>query len=117
MHGNDVRSRAVRGRIADCVSTSVPRTRRAVAAMATPGGSTICATVAFPGRSKADNAVVESFFRTLKSDLDHVVWTSRHEAAAAIGHYIDAYYNPRRLHSTLGDRSPAQFEREHRAAA
>jgi hypothetical protein len=82
-----------------------------------PGGSTICATVAFPGRSKADNAVVESFFRTLKSDLDHVVWTSRHEAAASIGHYIDAYYNPRRLHSTLGDRSPAQFEREHRAAA
>ena len=82
-----------------------------------PGGSTICATVAFPGRSKADNAVVESFFRTLKSDLDHVVWGTRRDAIIAVGHYINDCYNSRRLHSTLGYRSPIEFERERRVAA
>ena len=64
-----------------------------------------------------DNAVVESFFRTLKTDLDHPVWGTRREALRAVGHYIDGYYNTRRLHSTLGYRSPAQFERELRRAA
>lgn len=64
-----------------------------------------------------DNAVVESFFRTLKTDLDHTVWGTRRDAIAAVEHYINGYYNTKRLHSTLGYRSPAAFERLHRAAA
>jgi transposase InsO family protein len=65
-----------------------------------------------------DNAVVESFFRTLKreiSDRDH--WPARQIAADAVQRYIEGFYNTRRLHSTLGYRSPMQFERAHRAAA
>jgi len=64
-----------------------------------------------------DNAVVESFFRTLKTDLDHVVWKTRHDATAAVDRYIHDFYNRRRLHSTLGYCSPAQFERKHGVAA
>lgn len=75
-------------------------------------------TCSMSGRGNCyDNAVVESFFRTLKSDLDHTVWSTRRDAIGAVGHYIEDYYNRRRLHSTLGYRSPAQFEREHRGAA
>jgi transposase InsO family protein len=52
-----------------------------------------------------DNAVVESFFSSLKSNS-----TRPHGPAHAIGEYIDRFYNPRRLHSTLGYQSPAAFE-------
>jgi putative transposase len=59
-----------------------------------------------------DNAVVETFFKTLKSEM---VWRSvfqtRAEAKEAIGRYIDGFYNPIRRHSTLDYVSPAQFER------
>jgi transposase InsO family protein len=64
-----------------------------------------------------DNAVVESFFRTLKLDLNQPVWRSRTIAIARIGAYIDGYYNIRRLHSTLGYCSPAAFEQRRRRAA
>jgi putative transposase len=64
-----------------------------------------------------DNAVVESFFRTLKLDLHQPVWRSRREAIARITAYLDGYYNRRRLHSTLGYCSPADFERRRGAAA
>lgn len=64
-----------------------------------------------------DNAVVESFFHTLKTDLDHVVWATRRDAMVAVGHYITDCYNARRLHSTLGFRSPIEFERQRRVAA
>jgi putative transposase len=64
-----------------------------------------------------DNAVVESFFHTLKTDLDHVVWVTRRDAMLAVGHYINDRYNSRRLHSTLGYRSPIEFEHERRVAA
>ncbi len=57
-----------------------------------------------------DNAVVESFFRTLKTDLDHTVWRTRRDGIVAIGHYINDFYNRRRLHSSLGYRSPVEFE-------
>jgi len=64
-----------------------------------------------------DNAVVESFFRTLKTDPNHVVWNTRHDAITAVGHYINDFYNRRRLHSTLGYCSPIDFERKRRVAA
>src|SRR5215203_2284951 len=59
-----------------------------------------------------DNSVVETFFKTLKSELVwRTVFQTRAEAKAAIGHYIDGFYNPIRRHSTLDYVSPVQFER------
>jgi putative transposase len=59
-----------------------------------------------------DNAVVETFFKTLKSELVwRTVFQTRAEAKQAIGRYIDGFYNPVRRHSTLDFVSPVQFER------
>jgi putative transposase len=59
-----------------------------------------------------DNAVVETFFKTLKSELVwRTVFQTRAEAKAALGRYIDGFYNPVRRHSTLDYVSPVQFER------
>ena len=59
-----------------------------------------------------DNAVVETFFRTLKSELVwRTVFRTRAEAREAIGRYIDGFYNPVRRHSTLDYVSPVQFEK------
>ncbi len=64
-----------------------------------------------------DNAVVESFFGTLKSELVHRdSYRTRAEAKKAIHDYIEIYYNRKRRHSTLGYSSPVQFERDHVAA-
>jgi putative transposase len=57
-----------------------------------------------------DNAVVESFFATLKTELPQREWSSRAAATAAITDYIDAFYNPRRRHSSLDYLSPVEFE-------
>lgn len=64
-----------------------------------------------------DNAVVESFFRTLKLDLGERLGRTRLDVARRVGTYIEGFYNARRLHSTLGYRSPIQFERDQRPAA
>ena len=59
-----------------------------------------------------DNAMVETFFKTLKSELVwRTVFLTRAEAAEAIGRYIDSFYNPVRRHSALDFVSPAAFER------
>lgn len=59
-----------------------------------------------------DNAMVETFFKTLKSELVwRTVFLTRAEARDALARYIDGFYNPRRRHSALGFISPAQFER------
>ncbi len=59
-----------------------------------------------------DNSVVETFFKTLKSELVwRTVFHTRAEARQAIGRYIDGFYNPVRRHSTLDYVSPVQFER------
>src|SRR5205085_629405 len=59
-----------------------------------------------------DNAMVETFFKTLKSELVwRTVFDTRHEADLAIGRYIDGFYNPVRRHSALDFTSPAQFEK------
>jgi transposase InsO family protein len=58
-----------------------------------------------------DNAVPESFFATLKTELLHrAVWPTRQRARTAIFSYIEAFYNRQRRHSALGFRSPADFE-------
>lgn len=58
-----------------------------------------------------DNAVIESFFSTLKCELiDRKDYQTRREASADIFEFIAAFYNTVRRHSTLGYRSPNQFE-------
>jgi len=58
-----------------------------------------------------DNAVVEAFFKTIKSELIWpVAWQTRRQAENAVARYIDGFYNPIRRHSTLGYQSPVQFE-------
>jgi putative transposase len=62
-----------------------------------------------------DNAPVESFFATLKKELVYRTrFKTRAEARAAIFQYIEAFYNVRRRHSTLGYLSPAEFEQRQR---
>ena len=58
-----------------------------------------------------DNAVMESFFSTLKREL--VVFENfltREEAKAKIFEYVEVFYNRQRRHSTLGYLSPVEFE-------
>ena len=59
-----------------------------------------------------DNAMVETFFKTLKSELIwRTLFQTRVEAQQALARYIDGFYNPIRRHSALGFVSPTQFER------
>jgi putative transposase len=58
-----------------------------------------------------DNAVAESFFGTLKTELAyHERYRTRAEASASLSNYIEDYYNRRRRHSSLGYLSPEAFE-------
>jgi putative transposase len=58
-----------------------------------------------------DNAVAESFFATIKRELIETrSWPTRLGLHRAIFEYIEGWYNTRRLHSTLGYLSPAQYE-------
>jgi putative transposase len=60
-----------------------------------------------------DNAVAESFFHTLKTQLIyHRRFQNRDEMEQALFNYIEIYYNRRRRHSTNGYQSPALFESE-----
>ena len=60
-----------------------------------------------------DNAVVETFFKTIKSELIwRTVFMSRSQAETAVAGYIDGFYNPVRRHSTLDFTSPVKFEAE-----
>ncbi len=64
-----------------------------------------------------DNAVVESFFGTLKTELVHARhYQTRAEARLDIFEYVEVFYNRERRHSTLGYLSPAQYEARHTAA-
>jgi transposase InsO family protein len=64
-----------------------------------------------------DNAAAESFFATLKTELLHrATWPTRQHARSAIFAYLEGFYNRHRRHSTLGFRSPADFEANYRAA-
>jgi putative transposase len=65
-----------------------------------------------------DNAPVESFFATLKTELvQRRHYRTRREASADVEIYIEHFYNLRRKHSALGYLSPAAFEAKHHAAA
>ena len=58
-----------------------------------------------------DNAVKESIFHTLKTEpCDHEHYKTRAQAKASIFEFIEVFYNRQRLHSTLGYRSPTEFE-------
>jgi transposase InsO family protein len=63
-------------------------------------------------RNCQDNAHMESFFHSLKSELTHQrAFTSDPELNASVAGYIDRFYNEKRIHSSLGYHSPVEFER------
>ena len=58
-----------------------------------------------------DNAVMELFFKTLKTELVYgQTYLTRDEAKKSIFEYIEVYYNRKRMHSALGYMSPEEFE-------
>ncbi|MDC0708749.1 IS3 family transposase [Stigmatella sp. ncwal1] len=59
-----------------------------------------------------DNAVVESFFSSLKMELVYQTqFDTRHQARSALFEYIEVFYNRTRRHSTMGYMTPLEFER------
>lgn len=72
-------------------------------------------------RQCRDNAVAESFFASIKEELIHrQSWATRALARHAVVDYIEVFYNRRRLHSSLGYLTPAEYEAQrihrHKAA-
>lgn len=64
-----------------------------------------------------DNACMESFFGTLKTELIYFTrFKTRAQARLVIFEYIEVFYNRIRLHSKLGYRSPVDFEKSYKAA-
>jgi transposase InsO family protein len=60
-----------------------------------------------------DNAVMESFWATLKSECFHdQIPLNRDHVQALLFDYIETFYNPKRLHSSLGYLSPLEFEKQ-----
>ncbi len=58
-----------------------------------------------------DSAMAESFFASLETELlDRTNFRTRADARLAVFDYIEAFYNPLRIHSTLGDLSPNEYE-------
>jgi putative transposase len=58
-----------------------------------------------------DNSMMESFWNTLQLEvLDTKTWETRDELANAIFEWIECWYNTKRRHSSLGMRSPVDFE-------
>jgi putative transposase len=64
-----------------------------------------------------DNAAMESFFSSLKTErIARKTYRTRNQAKAEVFDYIERFYNPTRRHSTLGYLSPMEFERQARVA-
>lgn len=59
-----------------------------------------------------DNAFVESFFHSLKNELEEKVFKTQEQAKKAIFEYIETWYNNKRLHSSLGYMSPIEYEKQ-----
>ena len=65
-----------------------------------------------------DNAMCESFFATLECELlERFRFRTKAEAEAAVFQFIEGWYNPHRLHSSLGYVSPVNYERAYRQNA
>ena len=63
-----------------------------------------------------DNSAMESFFSSMKTErVARKVYRTREQARADVFDYIERFYNPTRRHSTLGYRSPVQFEKAQKA--
>jgi len=61
--------------------------------------------------SPLDNAVAESFFATFKKDLiNRRSWPQKAETRSAIFEWIEVFYNRQRIHTTLGNYAPEEFE-------
>lgn len=61
-----------------------------------------------------DNATMESFFATLKTEVfDRQIAHSRRQAELLVFDYIETFYNPKRIHTSLGGKSPLEFEKHH----
>jgi putative transposase len=59
-----------------------------------------------------DNAVIESFWARMQTELlDRQRWTTRLELANAIFEYLEIFHNRQRRHSSLGWRTPIEFEK------
>ena len=70
--------------------------------------------VSFQAREQTrwDNAMAESFFVSLQTELlDRRTFQSRPEARIAVFDYIEDWYDPHRRHSSIGKMSPVNFER------
>jgi putative transposase len=68
-------------------------------------------------RFEVQNAVMESFFSSLKTERTaRKVYRNRDDAKADVFDYIERFYNPRRRHSTLGYLSPVQYEEQAKLA-
>ena len=58
-----------------------------------------------------DNAAMESFFSSLKTERTALrTYRSRDQARADVFHYIERFFNQRRRHSKLGYKSPVEFD-------
>ena len=63
--------------------------------------------------SAFDNAMAETFFATLKTELVYRrSWPTRHELEMEVFSYLEGFYNPRRRHSRLGNLSPTDYEQQ-----
>jgi putative transposase len=65
-----------------------------------------------------DNAVAESFYATLESELlDRHAWATRAGLRTALFDFIEVFYNRQHRHSTLDDHTPFDYERQHPSPA
>ena len=72
----------------------------------------ITCSVSRPG-NVGDNAAMESFFSSLKTErIARKVYRTRNEAKADVFDYIERFYNTIRRHTTIGYISPVEFERK-----
>ena len=63
-----------------------------------------------------DNAPMESYWHSLKVEETHGQdFATRAAATRCVFAYVEGWYNTRRMHSSLGYKSPAQFERDYHA--
>lgn len=64
-----------------------------------------------------DNAAMESFFSSLKTErVARKTYRTRNQARAEVSDYLERFYNPTRRHSTLGYLSPVDFEKQAKVA-